>query len=620
MIHTHYKMRAAPHPRLNVELLKGVCTINKFPYGISDFNRIIKEGFFYVDRTDKILLIEQAGVQLLFLRPRRFGKTLLLSMLDNYYDAAKAEQFEQLFGHLAVGQNPTEKHNQYLVMKWDFSLVETHGDPKEIRNALHRRINKAIMSFKDYYKELLSYEIDVNPDDAISSFESVLIALQSSPYRMYLLIDEYDNFANELMMSQKAISQERYRELLYGEGSLKTMFKAVKNAASGRGLDRVFITGVSPVVMSDITSGYNVAASVYLDSRFNSLCGFSEAEIQMALDGAAKECNLPSEEAQKALAMMRTFYNGYRFCRSIEEPLVYNPTLALYFIQHFQTTCQYPENMLDSNLAMDKGKLRYISELPNGNELITRALNDDDPVAVIHLADSFGVEDMLYAKKDTTFMASLLYFFGILTISGKTMFRELLLTIPNLAIHKLYVEQLQELVIPTVEDKETALSAAKHLYQKGEIQPLCEFIENSCFAALSSRDYRWANELTVKTAFLTTLYNDTLYIIDSETALKRTYADLTMIVRPDVRKYPLQDILIEFKFVSLKELLLSGENVKKMDTEQLKELIQVKEKLDEALAKLGQYREVLEKKYGDSLRLKIFAVVAVGFERLVWES
>lgn len=591
----------------------------KFPYGISDFYKIITDKYYYADRTDRIRLIEDTGIQLLFLRPRRFGKSLLLSMLENYYDIAKTDEFEKLFGHLAIGKNPTLKHNKYFVMKWDFSRIETSEDMQIMRNSLHSHVNKAIEIFSQRYKNFFSYKIKIDHDNAISSFESVLIALVGSPYKLYLLIDEYDNFANELMMSQKPASQERYKSLLYGEGTLKTLFKLVKSAASGQGLDRVFITGVSPVVMSDITSGYNVAKSVYLNPKFNDFCGFCESEIDEALKIIAKECDYPAEEAQKGLNMMQTFYNGYCFSDE-QKPLVYNPTSAIYFMEYFREKCQYPENMLDSNLSMDKGKIEYILQLPHGHEIIARALDDKEPITVIQLAQGFGVEDMLFSIKDSTFMASLLYFFGMLTIGGKALFRNLILKVPNLVIRKLYFESLSEKLLPVYTDKMELSKIAEKFFTTGEMQPVCKFIEDKFFGVLSNRDYAFANELTVKITFLTALYNENLYIIESETVLKRTYADLTMIVRPDARQFTLLDILIEFKFISLKEIGLSGEKVKQMSLTDLAQLTLVKQKLAEAKGMLTKYREELLNKFENKLNLTCCAVVSVGFERLVYEK
>jgi len=226
----------------------------KFPYGICDFYRIQTNHYFYVDRTSHIRLIEDYGDQLLFLRPRRFGKSLLLSVLENYYDVAKAPEFEKLFGHLAIGKNPTPLHNQYFVMTWDFSNVTPEGDGEQIGKNLYDYINECIQDFADYYQSLLHSRISINPSNAQASFLSLLRAVRKTPYKLYLLIDEYDNFANELMMGSREISDSRYKTLLSGEGALKALFKAVKSAAGGRGLERVFITGVSPVVLSDMTS------------------------------------------------------------------------------------------------------------------------------------------------------------------------------------------------------------------------------------------------------------------------------------------------------------------------------------------------------------------------------
>ncbi|OAD21156.1 hypothetical protein THIOM_003082, partial [Candidatus Thiomargarita nelsonii] len=198
----------------------------KFPYGNADFYKIITEDYVYIDRTDKIQWIEKAGGTLLFLRPRRFGKSLLLSMLENYYDVAKAQQFEKLFGHLAIGPNPTEKHNQYLILKWNFSMVQTYGDITEIRNALHDHLNGGLQDFATRYQSLLSEPIEINRDNAISSLMSALTSAQTTPYKIYLLIDEYDNFANEVLMAGESNSQERYHSLIEGEGMLKTVFKA----------------------------------------------------------------------------------------------------------------------------------------------------------------------------------------------------------------------------------------------------------------------------------------------------------------------------------------------------------------------------------------------------------
>jgi hypothetical protein len=586
----------------------------KFPYGISDFYKIITGDYLYIDRTDRIRDLENAGDYLLFLRPRRFGKSLLLSTLENYYDVAKADEFERLFGHLAIGAEPTALHNQYFVLKWDFSMVDPYGDAEQIRGAMHRYINRRVRDFALTYRHILPIDIPIEPEDALVSFLALLAAVRETPYRLYLLVDEYDNFANEVLTA----GEDRYYALLSGEGLLKTVFKAAKGGAAGMGLDRMFITGVSPVVMSDITSGYNIATDIYLRPEFNDLCGFTEADVNGILRRVAEACGFSDAKMDEAAMMMQTFYDGYCFNYDVDE-FIYNPTMALYFFEHVQRRCQYPRQVLDSNLATDRAKIAYISQLPHGGQLILDMLNEGKATSVPLLANRFGVQDMLSAEKDTTFMASLLYYFGVLTMGGRTLDAELRLRIPNLVIQRLYAEQIQEMLLPDMAHDE-APRVAKALYSAGDMQPLCDFVEQRYFRVFDNRDYRWANELTIKTAFLTLLFNDALYIMDSEPALERSYADLVMIVRPDMRQYQLLDVLIEFKYIALGEHDLSGEQVRAMADEELSAHPAVREAFAAAEDQLVAHRRTLQAKYGAVLNLRTYAVVAVGFDQLVWEE
>jgi hypothetical protein len=596
----------------------------KFPYGIADFYKVITGGYFYVDRTACIPQLESMGEQLLFLRPRRFGKSLWLSTLENYYDLKKAAEFDRLFGTLAIGQQPTPLHNQYFVLRWDFSTVKPHGDMDELEQALHSYLNSRIENFAVYYENELPRAIKIEDGNALSSFQSLLTAVQMTPHKLYLLIDEYDNFANEIMMGAAGTNQQRYASLLRGEGVLKTVFKNIKAAASGGGLDRVFITGVSPVVMSDMTSGYNVAENIYLNPDFQQLCGFTEAEVSATLAAVTTACGLTESQAAQAQAQMRDFYNGYCFSTEAGAEALYNPTLALYYFKHFQRRCVAPEDMLDSNLAMDRGKLNYIAALPGGAALIVAALNDETTLGVAQLANRFGVEDMLTVAKDTRFMLSLLYYFGVLTLAGRDAFGKLQLRIPNLVIRKLYLERLQTMLLPETTAQDASQRAAEMFYQNGDLQPVCEFIEQHYFKVFSNRDYLHANELTLKTALLTLLYNDVFYVMDSETQAGRRYADLTLLVRPEARQYQLFDLLVECKFIKLGELNLSGEAVRALSHAELAVLPLVRQKLAEARAQAPAYRHEIAARYQSllklELRLRTYAVVAVGFERLVWEE
>jgi hypothetical protein len=506
-------------------------------------------------------------------------------------------------------------------MTWDFSTVKAQGDSMAIENALYDHVNNTIKDFAIYYNNWLQYEIQIKPENAISSFESLLSAVKQSGYRLYLLIDEYDNFANELMIRHHKESPSRYEALLSGEGIVKTLFKAVKAGAGGFGLERVFITGASPVALSDMSSGYNVGEHIYLRRQFNDLCGFSEAEIVNTLRKIAKACDFSEQEVQFTLEMMRIFYNGYRFSLMSQE-LVYNPTLALYFLKYWQQECQFPSPLLDSNLRLDLGKLSYISDLPHGKSILFQALNGEPPLSVEELTYGFGVQDMLDAPKNMTSTISLLYFWGVLTLAGKNNVGDLLFQIPNLVSRKLYVEQLRACLFPEPAEQDQLRVLAKQFYQTGNLQPLVDFIEQHYFNSFDNRDYSQANELTIKTVFLSLLFNDTAYLMDSETELERRYADLTMIVHPELEQQepPLLNFLLEFKYVKLGKASLTSETAKEMTREEISALPQIQHKLTEGREQLLDYKKRLKNKHKHVEQIQTICVVALGFEWIVWES
>jgi hypothetical protein len=277
--------------------------------------------------------------------------------------------------------------------------------------------------------------------------------------------------------------------------------------------------------------------------------------------------------------------------------------------------------MLDENLAMDDGKLSYIAGLPGGAGMIVAALHDEEEsLNVPQLAARFGVRDVLAGAKGAVFMASLLYYFGVLTLARRSAIRNLQLRIPNLVIRRLYVERLRTLLLPESGDRQEVRLMAETFYQNGDPQSLCDFMEQRYFKVFSNRDYLHANELTLKTAFLTLLFNDHLYIMESETAAGRRFVDLTMILRPDARQIQAFDLLLEFKFLKPGDLGLGGEQLRAMDRAELAALPRIREKLAEARKQTADYLAELRGRYGAALRPWVYAVVGLGFERLVWEE
>ncbi|MCD6273903.1 MAG: AAA family ATPase, partial [Deltaproteobacteria bacterium] len=587
--------------------------VSRKPATVNGYN------YFYCDRTDKIPLLEKSDFQL-FIRPRRFGKSLVLSMLENYYDVAKKNEFEEIFGGLKIGEHPTALRNSYFILKLDFSCVDPTGSAEDVKKALFNHINVRIDGFHKFYnyKGFEIPNIEINREDALYSIDSLVASARMTPYPVYLLIDEYDNFANTVMMGVQS-SEGRYKALVHEEGPLRTFFKAVKASTSSSMFDRVFITGVSPVVMSDITSGYNIAKNIYFEPEFNDLCGFKQNEIEDVLKEIVDKCSFEKEKIKEAVNLMQTYYNGYTFSHTADEQ-IYNPTLCLYFLEQFEKSCGYPREMLDDNLAVDEAKLKYIAQIPKGSDLLMSLMEKEQQVVAEKISKRFGMEEMLTDKsRDNTFLVSFLYYFGVLTIAGDTDDMEVILKVPNLVMRSLYVERVQKILLPEPDDRDDGKDAAKKVYQKGDMAPLCRFMEERYFKVFHNRDYRWANELTVKTAFLTLLYNDIIYIMDSEKEIDRRYADLTMIIRPDKRYGKVFDVLIEFKFVKLKSAGLSADQAKKLSEDKLYLIPEIVRQMEDGIKQVKEYGKKLEQRHGN-LRLQKFVVVALGFERICFSK
>lgn len=241
-------------------------------------------------------------------------------------------------------------------------------------------------------------------------------------------------------MGGRPQSRERYEGLVFSEGDFKSVFKSVKAGGAGFGVDRVFIVGVSPVVLHDVTSGFNIAENIYFREDLNDLCGFTEAEVAAMLQRTGERCGLSTEKIQEALTLMRLFYNGSQFSEEGTQA-IYNPTAVFYFLKNFERTCRYPRRLLDSNLAPDYQKISYISQLPKGEQVVLAALDEAEPLSVTALQDRFCIRQMVAESNTETFMASLLYYLGVLTLGGVTADGELILRIPNLVIQGLYAER-----------------------------------------------------------------------------------------------------------------------------------------------------------------------------------
>ena len=602
----------------------------KIPYGIADFYRLRTEGYLYVDRTGCIRVLEELGDALLFLRPRRFGKSLWLRTLACYYDLRYRSEHQRLFGALAAGVDPTPLAHRYFVLSWDFSLV--HPDPpvsdaasgpagraRAIGESLDSYVNGTLEAFYLRYREHLPDLPDLLTvgDDVIRNLTRLLAVVEQTPYRLYLLVDEYDNFANEVMTADG----ELYAELVHTDGPFKRLFKWVKTAMAGQGLERLFLTGVSPVVMSDLTSGLNIVENIYLYPELADLCGFAGGEVQGLLEDLYAEQvadgSPPLWSTEEAHDMLREWYDGYRFAPEAAGK-VYNPTLALYFLKYLQRTGKYPRQMLDANLAADEDKLEYLAAATAGEAALIDVIRNDRPLEIEQLEDRFTLRRILERSgQGAGYLGSYLYYFGMLTLVGETTRRTLLLAPPNQVVRRLYVERFLRFLLPLGTDRTSAQAPSWQVLEGESIEPLLDFVEAKLLATLSNRDARWANELTIKVVFLTLLWNDVSYTVLSEPELGHRYADLCLLRRPDARASSLKDLLFEFKRLPLSDLQLSGRELRAMGREELARLGPVREALAEAEAQLADYRRLLDDRWGSVLDLRSWAVVALGFERLV---
>ena len=326
----------------------------KIPYGVSDFKRIRTEGYYYVDKTEYLAKMEERDSFVFFVRPRRFGKSLFLDMLRLYYDRNEKASFEQLFGGLWIGGHPTGNRNRYLMLALDFSKVGGMGGetlPEKFANYMDVALNDFIARYRELFP--------VGSLDAVTKdtkFAAVTTVAKSNGLPLYLVIDEYDNFTNTLIRSA---GNDPYVSITHGSGFYREWFKLFKAS-----FDRIFMTGVSPVTMDDLTSGFNIATNISQDGAFNSMLGFSEAETLQIYRDFKGVGEFQEGEPEEIVRSIKPWYDGYCFAKSkIGRESVFNSDMVLYHLKALVAEGIPPENMVDVNISTDYDKLETIVEL-----------------------------------------------------------------------------------------------------------------------------------------------------------------------------------------------------------------------------------------------------------------
>ena len=411
----------------------------QIPYGVKDFKRIRLENRYYVDKTAFIRRMEERADFLFFVRPRRFGKSLLCETLRCYYDVAEKENFDRLFGGLDIGKNPTPNANRYFVLSLDFSLVGKYpGDSWQVR--FEQYLDTALRNLIDGHRELLAEVADVDELIALPNagvkYDAVVPLLKRLGYGLYVIVDEYDNFTNEIVSTAGKVP---YREITHGTGFYRGWFKQFKATC-----DRIFMTGVSPVTMDDLTSGFNIATNITQEDEFNAMVGFTTDETRRLFEdfrGTGKF----ADDAEGHLRTVKAWYDSYCFSKPCAgRETLYNCDMALYYLGKLVASGRPPENLVDANIRSDWNKLRAIlaaqrhAETYEGVLPLTEELADRGEVS-FPLVESFPVEGIL---KEENFK-SLYYYYGIVTMSrvwrGNLQFR-----IPNECVRRQIFDYMRE--------------------------------------------------------------------------------------------------------------------------------------------------------------------------------
>ena len=516
----------------------------QIPYGWADFEAMRLERCLYVDKTRFLHQLERERFAFL-IRPRRFGKSCWVSLLESYYDRNRTDRFETLFAGTDIGRQPTVNRHRYVILRFDFSAFD------DTLETLRER-------FETYCLIVLRYALEANADlfpeamiDRILSYPSIdgklnelfkFAAKQGIP--LYVLIDEYDNFANTILAYR---GTEAYHSFTHGGGFYRNFFATLKaGAGQGGGVERMFITGVSPITMDDVTSGFNIGKNVSLHPEFNELLGFTENEVRTVLE-IYRECGVFEQDVDAALDMMRQWYDGYRFAEDVETDL-YHTDMVLYFLDHSIPNRRGPKDPIDTNVRIDYGKLRHLlvtGRRLNGNfDLLRHIIADGEAESPIQA--SFPLERLAGREN----FLSLLHYFGLLSIRGVARGSPRL-GIPNQTVKRLmygYLRDAWDEMDVFSADFYDLLRLTGDMAYEGAWRPAVEYLSGAVARQTAIRDYI-DGERVVHAFFAAYLGLTDHYVLHSERELNKGYADLHL--EPFMPRHPGigYGYLIEFKYL-----------------------------------------------------------------------
>ena len=558
--------------------------MKKLPYGISDYERLMENDYYYVDKTMYIEKLEDlAEPYILFLRPRKFGKTLFTSTLENYYDLKKADKFEKLYGNTYIGKNPTKLKNSYHILKFNFSGIDIANEEAIIKG-FREEVIKSINKFIQKYNLDFFVDIDSTAEGLLNSLVKEF-NIKREGEKIYVIIDGYDKFANELL----EYDTNKFETLVLRTGKVRKWYEILKEGTESV-VDRIFITGVAPITLDSLTSGFNISKDITQDERFNEMMGFTEEELKRLMI----EQNIEEEKQKELLPIMRENYDGYRFSLYGKEK-IYNSNMCLYFLNSYIDLGRMPEQLIDMNIASDYTKLGKMLDLCKGEErekVIEKTVSGEGIVSEIRQKFNPAME---FTEKD---LISMLYYLGYLTIAGEV-FEKPELKIPNKVMKEIYSEYFLEIL-----KKETDLQITESDYNQmlqkiaieGKIDKIIEML-GKYLKNLSNRDYQRFDEKYVKLIFFCIAMNLKIFRLKSEMEVQRKYPDILLIPRDQSKGY--KGVMLEFKYLKREE---AGK---------------LKEKQEEAKKQIEEYGEFEEIK--DLKNIHKYTVVAVNDEIYVEE-
>ncbi|WP_020397155.1 AAA family ATPase [Thiolinea disciformis] len=547
----------------------------KIPYGVSNFKDLITQGYHYIDKTAYIAAMEEAGKHTILLRPRRFGKSLFLSMLEHYYDTQYTDDFETLFADLHIGQHPTPLKNSYPILFMEFSGIATSSEA-DIYRAFSTKIQLALERFLERYHypshTLASIAQVQSPHEKMEAFLRII-----EGQKILLLIDEYDHFANSLLGNDLSLFQS-----IVGKGGfVRSFYETIKTGTQRGIIDRLFITGVTPIMLDSMTSGFNIGKNLSLTEAFNEAIGFNRVEVEGLLSSIANTC--PTLDQNTLYDDVRRWYNGYRFHLDARET-IYNSDMVLYFVDRFDyKRCVYPKRMLDINIASDYGKIMAMFSIGDRDAnytVLDELLNQGEVIA--RQVEKFDF-DKGFTRDD---FVSLLAYMGFISLADERLAGEVF-TIPNHVMRELYFQYFKVEVERrnhiTISDR-AILLAVETLALDNNIQPLMAELEQ-VLKLLSNRDSIWMDEQHIKTILLTLLYQSSAYFIHSEREMNRRYPDILLLERSPFKVN--YQHLIELKHSKKSEGEKSWAQKKQEGIEQVKGYLQLPNIA--ALAKLSAW-------------------------------